>query len=284
MTLPPAAIAAAIALAVIAALYVFVSRFRRQRAPPRVLLTGPCAGGKTLLLHRLSTTADDAPAATTTSLVPNQRALSLPSVETDKPTTVTLIDLPGHPRLAYFRDKYPPTAAATLFLVDSVSLAKQSYSSQAAEQLYDILFANDDADDEKTNNGRRPDTRVLIVCNFQDQMFAMRQDQVRGLLEMELDALCRTRAASVNNLSRAIKDQRKESAAPRALSGGNTGNVAAGAGAADIRQRKQHKSNSADKFSFAAAPQPVEFMEASVATGQGVEDVLRWISDAVHKR
>ncbi|KAI7841678.1 hypothetical protein COHA_004545 [Chlorella ohadii] len=180
-------LAAAVLLLVLLAVLVLVV-LKRLLGGPRgsvVLLVGPCDAGKTTLFHQL--VEGSTHLGTVASMQANEASGPLASEKASHPGArpVTLVDVPGHPRVRGAMERYADRAAGLVFVVDSVDFMPRK--TEAAEQLYEVL--------SQPALARRR-TPVLLACNKQDMgSKAHTVDFIRKRLERELDQLRSTRGA-----------------------------------------------------------------------------------------
>ena len=99
---------------------------------------------------------------------------------------VTIIDCPGHPRLAHLLRQSLSTQSprGIIVLVDASTIAKDLNA--AANMVYSILLALP-----------RP-SHVLIVANKSDLFTALPVGKVRALLESEISSLKKTRDEGID--------------------------------------------------------------------------------------
>jgi len=151
----------------------------------KFLLIGPSGSGKTALFLKLTKglKGETACAGTVTSMQENVAQYALP-----KGPKVTLVDLPGHPRLKELKDQRIFEAAALLFVVDSVEFMPNVRS--IATTLYELL-AHPVVRQHKMN--------VLVACNKIDSTAAHSTDFISKRLEKELEAVKKAVVASMND-------------------------------------------------------------------------------------
>ncbi|TPX70159.1 hypothetical protein SpCBS45565_g01947 [Spizellomyces sp. 'palustris'] len=101
---------------------------------------------------------------------------------------VHVVDLPGHEKLRFKYTEYLPVTAGIVFVVDSTTILRQLRS--AAEYLYDIL-AN--------RYTQRNEIPILVLCNKNDMLLALKEDKIQTMLEGEIDHLRKTRSAEVQS-------------------------------------------------------------------------------------
>lgn len=136
-----------------------------------MLLCGLCDAGKTTLLCTLATGASP---KTTTSL--QHSVLSLPLSAQGLQGTVTLVDVPGHPRIrGSSLQQFQELTAAIAFLVDAVQFPNNSRL--VADYLYEVLI-------HPVFKERR--VPVLVVCNKFDIITASPINKIKSTLESEL--------------------------------------------------------------------------------------------------
>eukprot|EP00887_Chlorella_sp_A99_P002206 scaffold21.g2206.t1 len=148
-----------------------------------VLLVGPCDAGKTTLFHQLRDGSTHA--GTVASMQENVAECVLAAEKGGAARPLTLIDIPGHPRLRGKFDSYVDRARGIVFLVDSVDFMPKKAA--VAEQLCDALCHPSVA------RRRLP---VLLACNKQDMgSHAHTVDFVRKQLEKEVGQMRSTRGS-----------------------------------------------------------------------------------------
>jgi len=113
----------------------------------------------------------------------NSASLSHPSLE----NPITIIDCPGHPRLAHLlrQSLSIHRPRGTILLIDSANINKDLNA--VANVVYSMLLAIP-----------RP-AHVLIVANKTDLFTALPVSKVRDLLESEISSLKKTRDSSVDD-------------------------------------------------------------------------------------
>ncbi|KAM5163723.1 signal recognition particle receptor subunit beta [Mantella aurantiaca] len=190
---------------------------RRQISRRAILLIGLSDSGKTLLFIRLLTGKfrKTQTSITATSVV--YRAKS------DKGSSFTLVDIPGHESLRpQFLEQYKTAARAMVFVVDSSAFQREV--KDVAEFLYQILT-------DATMQKNVPP--ILIACNKQDISMAKSAKLIQQQLEKELNTLRVTQSAAPSTLE----------------SSGSQSNTQLG------RKGKE--------FDFSQLPMKVEFLECS---------------------
>jgi len=151
----------------------------RVSSSPSIYLVGPCGSGKTALWSYLQYGRI---ISTQTSQTINMATLKHASLE----KSITLIDCPGHPRLAGLLHKsltaYTPQGV--IILVDAATIIKDLNT--IANLVYSTLLALP-----------RP-SHVLIVANKSDLFTALPVGKVRELLETEITSLKKTRDEGID--------------------------------------------------------------------------------------
>jgi len=123
--------AVSLAVAVLLSIVVFLIRRRSSSRGNAILFVGPPDGGKTAIL---STLVYKQTLPTHASLQTNISAVTLPNKK-----VVSLVDIPGHPRIRdQFRD-HMSDAKAVVFVVDASSVSRNGPA--VAEHLHNILHA-----------------------------------------------------------------------------------------------------------------------------------------------
>lgn len=177
-------IAVIVALAVVVITCVFLKYFLTSKTVrSSVLLVGLCDSGKTLLFSRLLSGKFK---RTQTSITDSSAPYKTKS---DKSSTWTLIDLPGHDSLrSQYLEKFKSAARAIVFVVDSAIFQKEVRD--VAEFLYMLL----------TDNAiYRNAPTVLVACNKQDITMAKSAKLIQQQLEKELNTLRVTRSAALSS-------------------------------------------------------------------------------------
>lgn len=161
----------ALALVVIATIYLITLVFGKSRHGPEVtLLVGPCGSGKTTLFYKW--TKPDMKVRTVTSQ----------SVNRAKYNNKELVDYPGHPRLRGGIGAILPRANRIVFLVDSATPSLDEYN-LAAEFLYDLLV----------HPALRRDARMMIACNKSDLKCARDANEMKKILDLQIERLRKSR-------------------------------------------------------------------------------------------
>ncbi|KAF7692785.1 signal recognition particle receptor subunit beta [Silurus meridionalis] len=154
-----------------------------------VLLVGLCDAGKTLLFSRLLTGSF---IRTVTSMSESKATYRTKS---EKPTSWTLVDIPGHDGLrAQIVDKFKDSARAIVFVVDSAVFQKEV--KDVAEFLYFLL-----TDSVVMKNA----PTILIACNKQDITMAKSAKLIQQQLEKELTTLRVTRSAALTSQDGSVR-------------------------------------------------------------------------------
>ncbi|KIY97082.1 hypothetical protein MNEG_10881 [Monoraphidium neglectum] len=205
---------------------------RGKKRGSTVVLTGPPNSGKTTLFFQLKdgslhngVVASMGDNAATVALRPARGA----------PKTAQLLDVPGHHSARHHLEAVLKDAAAIVFLVDAVEVTP--HRTEAADMLYEVLTHS------AVHRSRTP---LLIACNKMDlEMEAHSVDFIRKTLERQLDAMRKTRAASI-------------------------GKDAGGGGGAALGPAER-------PFSFAALRSKVALAPAAAKTGS-LEEVVAFIA------
>ncbi|XP_075057681.1 signal recognition particle receptor subunit beta [Mixophyes fleayi] len=156
----------------------------RQTSRRAVLLVGLCDSGKTLLFIRLLTGKYR---KTQTSITGSSAVYR---VKSDKGSSFTLVDVPGHESLRpQYIEQYKTAARALVFLVDSSAFQRDV--KEVAEFLYQILT------DVTLLRNVPP---ILIACNKQDISMAKSAKLIQQQLEKELNTLRVTQSAAPSTL------------------------------------------------------------------------------------
>ncbi|KAJ7741596.1 signal recognition particle receptor beta subunit-domain-containing protein [Mycena maculata] len=114
------------------AILVFFTRRKSKSSGNLLLLVGPPDGGKTAIL---STLVYDQTLPTHTSLQTNSSAVALPALK----KTLTVVDIPGHPRIRNQVNEYIGDSKAIAFVVDASTVSRNGPA--VAEHLHIILNA-----------------------------------------------------------------------------------------------------------------------------------------------
>eukprot|EP00045_Choanoeca_perplexa_P002573 m.25341 g.25341 ORF g.25341 m.25341 type:complete len:239 (+) comp11588_c0_seq1:36-752(+) len=177
----------ALTLAIVAAVVVVLAigafvAFGLKKAvkKDKVLLLGCKGAGKTTLFLRLVHQLFNK--KTTTSIEVNEASYQL-----NDDTTIRIVDIPGHPRLAEnLLNEHAVEAQALVFIIDSAVFNKDVR--QVAELLYTVL-----------THPSLVDIPVLLLCNKQDIVTAAKNRSVVAKLEKELTQLRTTARTSVGD-------------------------------------------------------------------------------------
>uniref|UniRef100_A0A3P9K2L7 Signal recognition particle receptor subunit beta n=1 Tax=Oryzias latipes TaxID=8090 RepID=A0A3P9K2L7_ORYLA len=177
-------ISVVVALAAIIITCVFLKYFLTSKTVrSAVLLVGLCDSGKTLLFSRLVSGKFK---RTQTSITDSSAPYKAKS---DKGTTWTLIDLPGHDSLrTQYLEKFKSAARAIVFVVDSAIFQKEVRD--VAEFLYVLLTDSVICRNTPT---------LLVACNKQDITMAKSAKLIQQQLEKELNTLRVTRSAALGS-------------------------------------------------------------------------------------
>ncbi|XP_058489664.1 signal recognition particle receptor subunit beta [Solea solea] len=173
-----------VALAVVIITCVFLKYFLSSKTVrSAVLLVGLCDSGKTLLFSRLLSGKFK---RTQTSITDSSAPYKAKS---DRGSTWTLIDLPGHDSLrCQYLEKFKSAARAFVFVVDSAIFQKEVRD--VSEFLYDLL-----TDAVISRNA----PAMIVVCNKQDITMAKSAKLIQQQLEKELNTLRVTRSAALSS-------------------------------------------------------------------------------------
>lgn len=167
---PPIALVALAAVLVLAVLYLV---FGSKRAPPAVLLLGPCGGGKTVLFHRLT---EGETVESVSSMMANEAPMALPGGGRR-----VLVDFPGHHRLRGALAKEIKRAVGVVFCFDASAASAQA--KPAGEVLFALL----------TSGSAAP---LLVLCNKSDAGAVKSPARVKLMLANELETLRKTARAN----------------------------------------------------------------------------------------
>ena len=294
-------------------------------AGDRVLFLGPCRGGKTTLMYRLGGVAE-AP-ETVTTMVPTSNTIFVDEngdegdeggdegdgEEGDGSGSgkrLKVTDFPGHARMWSALRDHLSSARVVLFVVDAADL-KSSNVQTAAELLFEVLTDSDFCDSHEDSGG------IVIACNKADLSTAKAPEQVRQLLEAELEQLrvtrnamgrvggefrsrlticvCRCLIRVVRIRSDPLSSTSPQPSFPLLLASGDSvngeddGEEDGGAGGGGGGGRRVPLGQTGVKFSFASsAPCRVEFVSCSAkATGKKgetseLEDLRSTLADVFY--
>jgi signal recognition particle receptor subunit beta len=174
-----------IALLVIIVSFLLTRKFKRSTNV--VLLVGLSEAGKTALFTKI---IFNKPKKSVTSLKENEATLDDLSLK--------LVDLPGAERLRpRLWDQYREKARNVVFVVDSTAV--NSKLRDLSEYLYSLLS---DPIIQKNRIG------FLIACNKQDAPDAMKQDQIKAVIEKELTAIKETKKGQLGRTSEEATEDR----------------------------------------------------------------------------
>jgi len=149
---------------------------RRRKQGDAVLLVGLPNSGKTTFWYEAVTSEA---VATHTSMKENVGVVPLanaPSAFRSK--SLTLVDLPGHPRLSPLLSKYLPRARAIAFFVDSVDVMETL--TPCTELLYQLLTS-------APLVARQ--VPVMVACNKRDVDLSYKLVAIKNKLETELNVI-----------------------------------------------------------------------------------------------
>ncbi|KAJ7709754.1 signal recognition particle receptor beta subunit-domain-containing protein [Mycena rosella] len=133
MLTPQTLTLASLSLAVVClAILVFFTRRKSRTTGNLLLLVGPPDGGKTAIL---STLVYEQTLPTHTSLQTNASTVALPALK----KTLTVVDIPGHPRIRNQVNEYIADSKAIAFVVDASTVSRNGPA--VAEHLHIILNA-----------------------------------------------------------------------------------------------------------------------------------------------
>jgi|ERR1712093_248365 len=158
----------------------------KDKKAPSVLLVGPMGSGKTSFFGRL---VYNAPPPTHTSMTLSSAVL---------PEGVTVVDIPGHPRLrSHLLASYLPSAGGVVFCVDPATNASSQGIQATAEHLHTVLALLRTLDEKVGSTARRRRGQqttlppLLIMLTKSDTWSAPQKaralDRVRNALERELE-------------------------------------------------------------------------------------------------
>ncbi|KAJ7444930.1 P-loop containing nucleoside triphosphate hydrolase protein [Mycena latifolia] len=133
MFAPQTLTVASLSLAVVClAILIFFSRRKSRSTGNLLLLVGPPDGGKTAIL---STLVYEQTLPTHTSLQTNTSVVALPALKKQ----LTVVDIPGHPRIRNQVNEYIADSKAIAFVVDASTVSRNGPA--VAEHLHIILNA-----------------------------------------------------------------------------------------------------------------------------------------------
>lgn len=145
--------------------------------PKKLLIIGPCGGGKTVMFHQL-VDGQAPPLGVVASMQENEGTCH-------QVKGLKIVDVPGHERLKNVREAQLKDCGAILFVVDSCVVEPQR--TEAAEELFEVLT--------HPNVSRRR-VPVLIACNKSDlENNSHSLDFCRRTLDRQLDAMRKTRVS-----------------------------------------------------------------------------------------
>ncbi|CAI9618393.1 unnamed protein product [Staurois parvus] len=181
----PAVLSVIVALVVVLVSLVLWKLLRQRQTSRRaILLVGLSDSGKTLLFIRLLTGKLRKTQTSITATSAVYRAKS------DKGSSFTLVDIPGHESLRLqFLEQHKTAARAMVFVVDSSAFQREV--KDVAEFLYNILT------DATLQKNVPP---ILIACNKQDISMAKSAKLIQQQLEKELNTLRVTQSAAPSTL------------------------------------------------------------------------------------
>lgn len=166
---------AALVLVAVTLLYVLLGG--SGKAPPAVLLLGPCGGGKTLLFHRLT---EGAVVESVTSMAASEGRVALAGGGGR-----AVVDFPGHPRLRQSLAAALERSVGVVFCFDASDAAATAKA--AAELLYAVLTA------EKCG------APILVLCTKADSGAPVKSPaRARLMLSNELETLRKTASANAS--------------------------------------------------------------------------------------
>lgn len=163
---------------VIAIVYLFTKR--RRQLTNVVLLTGLSGSGKTAIFSKIIFNKQ------------KKTLCSLRENEADnKDLNLKLIDLPGADRLRdLYWEQYRAKAKHVIFVVDSTDI--DSKIRDISDHLYNILS------DSVVHKNK---IKCTIACNKQDLPAARNQDEIKFLIEKEINALRETKKGQLGKTS-----------------------------------------------------------------------------------
>ncbi|KAK9813463.1 hypothetical protein WJX73_000210 [Symbiochloris irregularis] len=147
-----------------------------------ILLLGPMGAGKTTIYLQLRDGTKHN--GTVTSMQVTSESCQLASEKGGrKIRPVTLVDIPGHPRMRHRFEAHTPATRGIIFVIDSAEFLSQK--TDIAEQLYEVI----------TNlAAARRKPPILLACNKSDLgAKAHTSDFIRKRIEKEVEQLRTTR-------------------------------------------------------------------------------------------
>ncbi|KAJ1655526.1 hypothetical protein IWQ61_004743 [Dispira simplex] len=173
-------LSALVALVLITLTYGYIKLWGGSKKRTLILMLGVSGAGKTALLYKLR---EGQLVETRTSMDSNTYNIELEQGS----RSFTLVDIPGNPRLrAQYRTKLNQ-ARAIVFLVDSARVVRNVR--EVAAFLYELLTSP---------SVTEPAVPITVLCNKEDLLTAMPVDDIRKLLEDELDRLRVTQSAALD--------------------------------------------------------------------------------------
>lgn len=171
-------LALAVTLLVVIITYLLTRKFKKSTNV--VLLTGLSDSGKTAIFSKI---IFNKPKNSVTSLKENEATV--------KEFNLTIIDLPGADRLRNnYWEQYRTKAHHVIFVIDSSTV--EAKLRDLGEYLYMLLS------DKTLHNNK---IQFSIACNKQDLEGANKVEQIKPILEKELNAIKKTRSGQLGKTS-----------------------------------------------------------------------------------
>lgn len=206
----PIGVLAACVVVILTTLALYVLRSRRnavsagstrkgvlKQRTPSVIIAGPSYSGKTSLFKALTSDEDSGVVHTVMSQEPSY------VLKFDK-TSTTLIEFPGHIKLAYKLLDYIKDLGSNLkglvFVVDATRDPKDI--TDTAEFLTNILL-------EIERIGEPVD--ILIACNKSESFTARQPAKIKQALEAEITKVLERRKKSLSNVENSLVDENDDS-------------------------------------------------------------------------
>ncbi|VVT45744.1 uncharacterized protein SAPINGB_P000869 [Magnusiomyces paraingens] len=163
---------------------------RKRNSQPTIIIAGPPSGGKTSLYTLLTTgKVED----TVTTQIPNvYNSFSIPFDSETDASRITLIDLPGHPKLIHHLDEallVNSNIKGILFVLDGASGTRGI--EQAAQYLFKVLSRTE---------YRMGGIDMMIACNKADLFSMVPAAKLRKILEQELTFIRDARAQGLGTV------------------------------------------------------------------------------------
>lgn len=171
-------LALAVTLVVVIITYLLTRKFKKSTNV--VLLTGLSDSGKTAIFSKI---IFNKPKNSVTSLKENEATV--------KELNLTIVDLPGADRLRNtYWEQYRTKAHHVIFVIDSTTV--EAKLRDLGEYLY-LLLSDKTLHDNKI--------QFSIACNKQDLEGAKKIDQIKPIIEKELNAIKDTRSGQLGKTS-----------------------------------------------------------------------------------